>query len=261
MRGISKKKIWLRMLQIVTIAIICLVAVKQDVSAATKNVTLKNGKAYNANWSGYNNTTYHKVVIPAEGYIKVVGWGRSAYSSNKYGMYTQLLDSKKKALDGKYTLISAYTTPAYTTYYGVKKGTYYIKLTNESLYTLKYTYTKQKDQSGASKAKATKLAKNVYKNGLAIAGEKGNKADWFKFTLPKAQKVTLTFGSRSNKYLQCELISGIPGYTLYGGRAYAKNGKDTIKSSTTLRKGTYYVKVSRMSNDKQASGNYYLKWK
>lgn len=243
--------------------IMCLVP-PVETQAAAKTVTLKH-KKWHTNSSTKAQTVYHKIKVPKDGYIKLEGYGYSAYSSSKSSIRYRLCNSKKKALTKWDKSISAFGSSvtgrkAFTDYVAVKKGTYYIKV-NDNRYKLKYTFKAVKDQGGSSKAKARNIARGKTVKGLVQAGGKGSKIDWYKITLPKSQKIKFTYNALACDWIQFKVVNADPRVTIFGSSAYCWAKKTSATTRNAFPAGTYYIQVTRMMKDEGASGYYTVSWK
>lgn len=247
-----------RILWVVSLTFLLTMLCGINVMAATKTQMLQNNKWYTNKTQKYNDTYYYKIVVPKTGYITVQGYGFSQYSNNKYSLRVQLCNNKKKDLE-KYKT-SLYESRGFKTYYAVKKGTYYIKVSDTN-YKIKYIFKSVTEKSGASTTKAVKVPKNKTISGLAIAGEQGKKVDYYKITLTKAQKITFTFGARANDWIQFKIVSANPKQFIFGSSAYRCYTTENVVTKDKFPAGTYYIQVFRMSNDADTSGYYTLKWK
>lgn len=241
----------------------------QSNKAYTSNVNLKvhyhsseEKDLKNNIWTGsYANTAdttiYHKIVVSQSGYLKLDGFTRQDSAKKSLNKVT-LYNSSKKAISTSFTLNEASN---YSNYYGVKKGTYYIGVTNYGLYNLKYTFTASSDKNNSSKKKASSLKKNKTTKGLMIAGESGSKSDWYKIKIPKKKKVKFSVKAYANGSLNIQLIAKTKNRVYYN-KSHSFSSTATSKSfSKTLPKGTYYIKVSKTGKSKTTSGYYSLKWK
>lgn len=153
--------------------------------------------------------------------------------------------------------------------YAVKKGvTYKIKIEaidpNQShYYQLKAVFKKRTEKSGSKKSNAAKITFGKTAKGMVFAEDSTSKADWYKITNPKTQKVKITYSgsitsgsmkldvyrSDGKKFRSYAIVSSVGESNEYV--LVDKNGK------TTLPKGTYYFKITK--SRKQASGIYSLK--
>ena len=230
-------------------------------AAGTRQVSLSSGKTYIGNEADYNTSVYHKITIPRNGYIKVTGWGRSAYSVNRYSMGVLLCNSKKKPMEDYKTYLSSYSKPGFTGYYGVRKGTYYLKVEGEKLYNLSYSFSSVKEKSGSSQRKAVAIKRNKTVNGVLPAGENGSKTDWYKINLKNKQKITLWYGAKANDYINFRIAAADKNVFITGSSAIVKSGTNKYVTRDKFPKGTYYIKVTRSSNLKSTSGAYSIKWK
>lgn len=220
-----------------------------------ENKTLTNKKVMGTYPSDYSKEVYHKIVISKAGYIKV-----EAESVGKYGQSLSgvvLCNAKKQKISDSKSY-SSYND--YTGYYAVKKGTYYLSVKDSQPYKIKYTYTAVTDKGGASKAKATTIKKGTTVKALAHMGEKTTKYDWFKITLPKKQKLSLSVSSKADDIIKFKIIPANSKYILFGDSFYLSDSESTtITSKDALNKGTYYIRVNK--GDIKGSGYYQIKFK
>lgn len=153
--------------------------------------------------------------------------------------------------------------------YALKKGnTYKIKIgavdpNLSHFYRIKATFTKRTEKSGSKKSKAVSVTFGKTANGLVLAEDSTTKADWYKITNPKTQKIKLTYSgsitsgtmqldvyrSDGKKYASYAIISSVGESNEYF--FVDKNG------NYSLKKGTYYFKVTK--SRKEASGVYSIK--
>lgn len=245
------------------------VNIGQTNKAYTSNVNLKiyyhsseNKDLKNNVWTGSyaktaDTTIYHKIVVPQSGFLRIDGFTRQ--NSDKKPLYkVALYNSSKKAISSTSTLNEASN---YSNYYGIKKGTYYIGVTDYGLYNLKYTFTASTDKNNSSKKKASSLKKSKTAKGLFVAGESGSKADWYKIKIPKKRKVKFSVKAYANGALNVQLIAKTKN-RIYYNKSHSFSSTATSKSfSKTLPKGTYYIKVTKTGKSKTISGFYSLQWK
>jgi len=212
-------------------------------------------------WSGtygpdYDKTVYHKIVISKPGYITLQGYAQGSTSTPKYNISVGLNDASKKSLYGVYLNSSK----GFTTYFGVKKGTYYISAKQYGNYKLKYTFTAVSEKSGSSKSKAVTLRKKKAAKGLLIAGESANKSDWYKIKLTKKQKLSFAITGKSSSYFRVKVIPKKSRLNISNSFFAVDNGSYTWKTDKKVPAGTYYIQISRYSGSLN-SGYYSLKWK
>jgi len=223
-------------------------------------------------WLTFSNTSndysWYKVTMPKNGYI-TVDLDDSGSTPNKADKYSVRLynAAKSKCLSGGSETVSKGND--YTTYYGVKKGTYYIRVYNTTAdyFNLKVTRSYPTEKSGSSKS----TAKRIYKGGTAKKGtvnatQSSTYGDYYYFKLTKKQRVNLSVVGKSGGY-----AGGLKVSIYKKGKAKAidsfimpKNyGTDTVRlengnGSTYLSAGTYYIKIQKY---KSGSGYYSIKWK
>lgn len=238
-----------------------------NAAAANKvvNMTYQNGmNLYVGQNESTANTVYHKFTVPASGALVVTGntvysWGRSSISVTLCNRKYQSIDSSSS---GAY--VNAQNESAQV--YAVKKGTYYLKVSGRSNYIIGAQFTKWTDKGGASKSKAKTIKVNKTYKGMMPAGESYKKADWYKFKVTKSKKMKLTVGVEGNGYFEFRLYG--PGLSKSG--AYFGSVKNSARSSWLVNarnnkkvkasRGTYYLKVTRSSSSKKASGIYNVKF-
>lgn len=202
---------------------------------------------------GSSGVSTFKVKVPSTGYLKVTG----AEAFNGYSVKMRAKGFK----DWEY--LSSYSN--YTTYVGVRKGTYTIKMTGASLYDVKVQFVKVKETSAkATKKKAASIKKKKINKGIITTDKK--KAHWYKIKNPKKQKMTITVNAK-------KMCAGGSTGKVKVTIIYPNGSKDsttarigysndlTVTYSTTYgkaNKGTYYLKVEGVDG---ANGYYTLKWK
>lgn len=208
----------------------------------------------------YSNV-YHRMNVPVTGALVVSG--KSMYSFGDSSIGFKVYNSKMQELTS-----SSYVNANDSEYatYGVKAGTYYIKTNGYRRYTIAASYEKISDKAGAKKAKAKTLKQGKGMSGVVALGEKSSAADWYKFKVKKGKVLNLEISTLGNGYLR---------YTIYGPSykkglriADQKNESGAYRSirlgsnkKSKVKAGTYYIKVTKASYDKQASGVYNIKWK
>lgn len=216
--------------------------------------TLTSGKQVAVGVNG-KQTNYFKFKVKKAGYITVP---LTEDQSARYCKVT-LCNSKKKALTNEMSLGGVYTN---TLTYGVKKGTYYIRVkypySSKEAYTFKVTSNSSiKEKSGKTKAKAVTLKKGKKgtKKGTLEAGS--GQADWYKFKRTNKNKATVTVEGKTNDKIKVTLYRG--GKKIGTGTfSYMHKGyKFTMPKG--YAKGTYYIKIERGS--KKSSGWYSVNWK
>ena len=173
--------------------------------------------------------TYYKVTVKDDGYLTVsakeskLSYGYINVDGYKkvgknYNHITGILSSDKKSASGKFA---------------VKKGTYYLQGTYGTQF--KYTFTKAVFKENYCASKAIDLKSN--KEVVVVNTPKKAYDRWYKIKLTKKQK--LTFWS-----------TGAGGASIFDSNMkivdVKYDDKDDTKwySSSKLKKGTYYVRIS-----------------
>ncbi len=201
------------------------------------------------------NTAYYKVKMEKNGYIKVQG---KTYKTSSGKLAIELCNRQKNSLNPKKNRLVK--SNDYTTYYALKKGTYYIKIEDiKNPYKIRYKVSDPDDQGGLNKENATTLMRSKAKTDLIYLNDSKAKSGWFKFSLSSSQTLRLTISNYSTRKLEYELIAEDPNVTLHNAKFYPHNGKAIFVTSDKLPKGIYYLKVSKQST-KDASGAYSVKF-
>lgn len=193
---------------------------------------------------------YYKVTVPKTG-------GLTINLESEYSSYVTLLNSSKKAISDE----TYYYSSDNAVYFAVAKGTYYIKVKNSSNnYRIKYTFKAITDSSGTEKAKAKKLTAGKAVTGVVTTADSTKKVDWYKITLPKSQKVKITFTGSTSGVIALEFYGGGISGSITRSLRYVNDDASFSAetwSSDKLPKGTYYIKITK--DAKNSSGSYTLK--
>lgn len=228
--------------------------------AANKVVDMKAGTNGGYTYVGVNesssNTVYHKLKVKSSGALVVSG--NTVYSWGTSGISVVLCNSKYQVIDSSSYGSFVNATNEKAQVYGVKKGTYYLKVSGRTNYILATGFKSWTDKGGNSKNKAKTIKINKTVKGVMPAGE--NKADWYKFKVTKNKKLKLTISEEGNGGVQFTVYG--PGISKSGSSISCYNaGKTTWLSRGSKKvkasKGTYYIKVTRTS--KKTSGVYSVK--
>jgi hypothetical protein len=235
---------------------------------APANVTLESGKTYYAGKNAANGVSRFSFSAEKAGYLKVTAYPVVQYAPKDYDL--TLLNAGNKPLTGEEHV----STPTKCqTYYGVRKGTYSIKLvtaSTEGLYRIKaQLVTVKTSRKGSKRSNAAALTKGRKVKGLIYAGSKSS--DWYKVTLRKAAKLKLRMSTKTNgggKYggIQVFVYRGRKRWssTTFGPLVKTRtlvpylDSYSRSTSNNTLSRGTYYIRVRSRS---KGSGYYELTWK
>lgn len=202
----------------------------------------------NVTYIGYNNSTdiYKKITVKKNGCLAVASstlYISTSGTTNMYGNQVTLCNSKKKAISAK---VSTTSSGDYIRYYGVKKGTYYIKLSGSGYYTVAAKLAKAGNTIAAKKAKAKKVTSKL--KSYVIPASTSKTTAWFKFNVSKAKKLTLTTAFSGYYSLNVVVYRGtkkVNSFYLYdGGKKTLKYKNYLTNKETAWPKGTYYVKVT-----------------
>lgn len=227
--------------------------IKYDIEATmytAANKTLKNKQTYNVAMKGYSSPVYYKIVVKEAGIIKI-----TYKDNNDKGDAGSISLSTKSGKKYKKIASSEYRDDT-TTSFAVDKGTYYATITgsNRNPYTIKYVFNKVNDRSGNKMSNARTITKGAKaQKGLLTATK--NTVDWYKFKVKKDnEKFKITTNSKLRGYGKIEVYDA-KGSRIFGGydtlnRSYPKS----VLESKTIKKGTYYIKISK--DGKESNGTY-----
>lgn len=223
--------------------------------------TLTSGKTIAA-YSDYLHPTYFKYKAPADGYIKVT---ESCLNETKDVPTTVLCNSKKKEITD---MLRNHESTDKIVYAVKKDHTYYIKtgaldLEKKAYYRIHLDFEKRKESSGSSKTKAKSIKLGSTVKGTVFSEDNRNKYDWYKFTNPTKQYVSLEYnGSITSGVMLLEVYNS-SGKIIYSYETVSWIGEKnkTVlldkNKKAQLPKGTYYIRISK--SKKNASGIYSLK--
>lgn len=249
-----------------TVVMMVLMAGLTASAAGIKTVNMKKHDSgayyYEGDLKDKKTTVYHKITVKKSGVLVV---SAAAYNDNgdTSKIKITLCSSKKKSLENTRTV-----DPSSFAAYGVKKGTYYIKVSKQQKYVVAAAFEAAADKGGASKKKATTIKAGKIYTGVMPVGESGTKADWFKFKVTKSgKKLSMMLENATDGTVDFYVYG--PGISSKGARMRLKKGKDgtyTLGNSATqqaikAKKGTYYLKAVRYSKNKKSSGIYSVQWK
>lgn len=229
------------------------------VSAANTD-SLSLGKASLA-FGGKNDVHYKKIVVKAPGLLSVKAYMitksevENYYDGTNSYLYSANIalcnSNKKEIVKGKY----AFSSKGYTNSYGVKKGTYYIKITqlNDQYYYVKPSLKKYSNGT-TDKKKAIKVT-SKYKNYVVPAGN--SSAMWFKIKVTKPKKLNAYIKYSGSDSISVEIYKGSKkesSSTLYSGKALKFRWQTLWGSAVKWPKGTYYIKVKNNKLSDKSGG-------
>jgi hypothetical protein len=198
---------------------------------------------------------YHKLTVKKSGVVVISGnsYQESGSSLLASSLSLELCDKKKKSLRSA-TLSSS---NSYQEAFALKKGTYYVAVSCGDRYQLSAKTTTWTDQSGTKKSKAKLIRKKASAKGMIAMTDSRKKTDWFKIKVPKRSKIQLNVAAvctGTSSDIRVEIIPANKHYTLLNASVLLGNSGRKMKSRTKLNAGTYYIKVTKVSQS--ASGVY-----
>lgn len=190
-------------------------------------------------------TVYYKFKLSADTYVYTEALYGKIGSGKTTGTKYSLCNAKKKAI--------ATSDRTKMGYYCLKKGTYYLKVSNPKYLQLVYLQTMPVSVSkgGTSKSKAVSIGNKANKNLLLELNGKSSGAVWAKYTLGKESKDVLDIMNESvDKKIK---------YKIYYKNSCVKSG--SLKAEQGIRftlypskatRGTYYIKIYKDSKSTNA---------
>lgn len=292
----KRKRIW----EGLVLVLLCTLAMGMSVFAA--DTTMKNKKWVSGQGGVYVDTDndgqvdnyqsygekYYKIQIPKQGYIvvdvqtsKLPGeeeyyeyiyedlWG-DMYDEDDAITRVALLDSKKKELVDGSNSLSDDKRIKFTA--AVKKGTYYLVVTGEQKYKMRYSFTAvtKVSKSGKSLKKAVSLKRGKTIKSLITY----DRDQYFKINLTEESKVTLSFQAQVRSTYS--LLDGLAmqmfvkkgnsfkeidekGKLVPQNWTYWYDQVGKHNETMTWPAGTYYIRIFAW---KGTGGGYYtMKWK
>ena len=215
-----------------------------------------------------NSKAYHKIYIPAQGRLQVTG-----ITAQGYGMKVVLCNSKRETVEltAQGQRVKKGSVSAF---YGVQKGTYYIRVSGQKKYALQAWFVQTGNTGGVS----LKTAANLKPGGNYVSVMPATSTASYRLQ-PKWYKMALTVSGRI--HLNYAVYgTGIFRVTVYNSKGQLI-GSDTILNFANTAKsvfnltqgypvsggklpaGNYYVKIERGDKKGQyraSSGVYQLKW-
>ncbi len=225
---------------------------------SAKNRTLKANTYYVAGYDYALGDQYYKIAVTKPG---LVTFNFTTYNDFSDRVTVTLLNSKKKEISDSYygyvkTDLDKNGNYSGVKTYALKKGYYYLKVdsASTSMFAFKYSFKAVTDQSGKTKAKATKLTVGgKAKKGLLTQTDKTDTYDWYKLTLTKPTAFTISISTKTDSTVYLE-VTNANGRAVIGGYANIYDGKNTLSTDGKFSKGTYYIKLYKT---KARSSAYY----
>lgn len=216
---------------------------------------MTNGKLKNKKWekgfASYGKDAFFQVKASSSGCLQI----DVKPSEKGQSVEITLLNSKKKEV-----LTDESSSYEKKTYYGVGKGTYYIRVETDGEFQIRSVFESIKEKKNTSKAKAVHLKQGKTEKGLFRLGDKKGER-FYKVTVPKTRTVRISISTKTNGALPDFTVYQVQGKKLeeveYSG---LKIGKNNLK--VKLKKGTYYFVVNNFSSDSiYGNGSYTIQWK
>ena len=209
------------------------------VKAYQNEVTMTGGDLQKGKWvSGYADSRvelFYKVKVNTSGLLKL----ETSQDPEQTPPQIELLNSKKKQIGSGDT---GFLTSKNVSYVSVKKGTYYVKMTHNGSYQLRYTFKPVKIKNNGKASKAIQLKKGKTEKGLLIDDNKNN-VRYYKITVNKDQKVNLMIDittSSDNEFGVTQMKT--KNITSLKKSFTVKKGKN--KKKLKLTKGDNYIVLS-----------------
>lgn len=229
-----------------------------------------------------DDTTYYKIQIPKQGYIKVEVKQSSAPGAAEYWSegvsnpfdesctYIKFINAEKAELDSQMADVVDIKKITFTE--AVKKGTYYLAVDSEAKYKIRYSFTavSKVNKAATKSSKAVKLSSGKMVKALIFPNKK-DEIFYYKLTLAKAKKITLSVNYQIKNSEGSLRMNWIDVWKKVSKKKYLSvNSKGETSSdylntwtvsgkgkiTLNLSAGTYYIRVIP-----HGSGYYTLQWK
>ena len=221
------------------------VAADIQIKAYTKAITTGRALAAGEWETGYSHSSipaYYAINVKSSGLLKINTIGD--------GVMTTFCSSKKQELDSFSSGIS---------YIGVRKGKYYIKVTQTGTYKLQYTFTAVKEKKNYKSKKAVTLKSGKKETGVFAYDdvEKKKISRWYKITVPKNKTIKVQIDRQGNQDTMSLSLYQKSGkkLELYSYAQLKEKKKNPVKLK--VKKGTYYMELESY----RYIGTYSIKWK
>ena len=203
-------------------------------------------------WGNKTTTAYHKIKLKKSGRLVIGGAKLSGTKVTKRPIKVTLMNSKKKVIQPAAGGTKVTMENDGLIFYGVKAGTYYIRVKNTARYMVYAGLEKFADRGGASKKKAYTLKKGKSATGIMAAGESYKKSDWFCIK-PDTPSLYITTANYGNGVYFMELT----GPRLEKASVYKIKGGTIQKVSmgNLDTSGTYYVRFYRKDTTANRRGS------
>ena len=229
-------------------------------AAVTKNM-VKDGNYFTSTVTAKGTTTcYHKFSVdsPAEMYVM---------AQNASGAYVNvaLCNSAKKIIEYK-----GKARKANGIYYGLRKGTYFLKVTATGGYSIVAKYAKKPDNGNRYMKPSKTLTRNKAIAGIMSGTENYKIPDWYKITITKWKEISVFYDFRGHgrfkitiRSLDGNYMNEYPAFNLNGRlvKGFYTSSRFQIGENewkNGIAPGTYYIGISRLGQG--ASLSYMIRW-
>lgn len=222
--------------------------------------TLPEGKNLVTYADSGKRTVYYKVNAKKAGLLSF-----TAIPENGKDLLTghiTLCDKNKQPISvTEYVSGSADSNLAVHTYYGVRKGTYYIKAKLNASYVSSFSVEEAKKQAGSGMGTAEKLVLGgKAKKAILYLSDSIETEKWYRFRLKKNQNFSIILNSCVNGYLNVEVCNSA-GITVKSGETKFYTGTKILKTSSKWQRGTYYIKITKGKKSVKSSGYFSIRVK
>ena len=209
---------------------------------------------------GYDyRTDYLKLKVSNPGMLIVM-----ARNSSGSDLGVTLLNYAKK--DINYTTTRYGYSDTHEIYYGLRPGTYFLKITTGSNYYCVAQFNKYADNGRAKLSQALTMSWNKAMPGVMSGAETYTVPDWYRIYVPSRRDIRINYDFRGNGNFKITLRNGSGSYSKSINYFYLNGRKIGNFYTTTyyssygygLTPGTYYIGITR--NGKGSNAMYYLRW-
>lgn len=212
--------------------------IKNEINGISATGTLFQGKGSTA-------ACYHSFTVSQKSVVTIGGYTISG--STQYGLGIDICDANKVVLESDGYLSD---TNSYTASYVLAPGNYYVSTTTNSLGVLAMNTQGCKTAATKNK-KAKKLSKKKVSYGSFAMTDSTSKKQVFKIVLKKKAKLKFVLaGPVGNaSYLRWKVTTKNGSRLISNSGVINANSGGGAKSSNALKKGTYYITITKYGDD------------
>ncbi|SHP77152.1 Bacterial pre-peptidase C-terminal domain [Mycobacteroides abscessus subsp. abscessus] len=257
---VARRKLKLLMTTLFAFVIVLSISTTETEAAMSNAPAIQFGQTYQGIINSYYQEDYYKITVPSNGNVKLSITRKADASWNG-----AILDSNGNEFQSFYTDSDEMVTGQETREVGLPPGTYYIKITGSYntfgfVYKFKVDFTAsnyyETEANDSLSTADTILVNKLYNGNLSDYYDE----DFYKFTLTKPGKVTLSMKQQSGVtwYAHIQDTKGNIYESFYSDSSEMVIGNAT--ADVGLPAGTYYVKIDYSSSAENVPYQFQIKY-